>query len=68
MRSVLAIFPRMCLVERCSIYQICPVRFAYLEGRAFRHGDIVRFPLQSFNRPFFMNPTLDAGRHLVRSG
>jgi hypothetical protein len=23
-----------------------PVRFAYLEGRAFRHGDIVRFPLQ----------------------
>ncbi len=23
-----------------------PVRFAYLEGRAFRHGDIVRFLLQ----------------------
>ena|SRR6266849_909392 len=23
-----------------------PVRFAYLEGRAFRHGDIVRFRLQ----------------------
>ena len=23
-----------------------PVRFAYLEGRAFRHGDIVRFPIQ----------------------
>ena len=23
-----------------------PVRFAYMEGRAFRHGDIVCFPLQ----------------------
>jgi hypothetical protein len=29
-----------------AFIRCAPVRFAYLEGRAFRHGDIVRFPLQ----------------------
>jgi hypothetical protein len=48
MPSVLEIFPRMCLIEDgAALIRCVPVRFAYLEGRAFRHGDIVRFPLQT---------------------
>jgi hypothetical protein len=31
--------------DHAAFIRCAPVRFAYLEGRAFRHGDIVRCPL-----------------------
>jgi|SRR6266850_1374463 len=36
-----------------------------MEGRAFRHGDIVRFSLQ---HKLIMFPTPDLGRYAVRTG
>jgi hypothetical protein len=36
-----------------------------MEGRAFRHGDIVRFPSQI---KLIMFPTSESGRHTIRTG
>lgn len=42
-------------------------RFAYMDGRAFRHGDIVRIHLQAEKILFNMDPSPDAGGYVVRA-